>query len=126
VSATYEMETILSYANVHVNYLNPIEFSIGTPLEEFISDGKLFESLYLVEHTSDVFRLLVLWRYGGTYADTDMIFRQSVAVVQPNFACSDLPEHMNGAFLNFDKFEGRELNEIFLNELVSTFNATGK
>ena len=39
---------------------------------EWVAD-KLNASLYKVEHTSDVLRCAILWRFGGTYLDTDMI-----------------------------------------------------
>ena len=34
---------------------------------------KLNGSFYKVEHTSDVLRCAVLWRFGGTYLDADMV-----------------------------------------------------
>jgi len=121
---TPQLDVILSYPNVHVNYLVPNEFAIGTPLEEFFASKRILkESLFVTAHTSDALRLLVLWKYGGTYSDMDMIFQQNIDVLKPNYACEDLSDCMNGAFINFNR--GRKLSEIFLTEFADTYNGTG-
>ena len=40
-----------------------------TPLENWLAKGKLFDSEYIVAHTSDVFRYISLWKYSGTHLD---------------------------------------------------------
>jgi len=123
---TKVLDVLLSISNVHINYLDIEEFSEGTPLEAFIASGELYNSTYIIEHTSDVLRLLVLWKYGGTYSDLDMIFRKDIDDVKPNFACADTPNNMNGAFFNFQHDEGHKLNEIFLTELNNTYNGASE
>ena len=43
---------------------------------EWISK-RLEWSRYKVSHTSDVLRVALLWRFGGTYLDTDMMVLRS-------------------------------------------------
>jgi mannosyltransferase OCH1-like enzyme len=42
-----------------------------TPLEGLAA--KLKDSYYRLEHTADLFRLLTLWLFGGTYLDLDFV-----------------------------------------------------
>lgn len=70
---TPQIKSILSYRNVQINYLNIEELSKKSPIENFIKSKKLSKSKFRLLHTSDVLRLLVLWKYGGTYLDMDML-----------------------------------------------------
>jgi lactosylceramide 4-alpha-galactosyltransferase len=79
---TPEIEALLSYPNVFINYLNIYELSTGSPMEDFVLSDKLSHSAFKVEHTSDALRLLVLWKFGGTYLDTDMIVRKQLELNQ--------------------------------------------
>lgn len=58
------VDAILSYPNVFINYLNVDELSVGSPMEDFIKNKKLSKSKFKVVHTSDVLRLLLLWKFG--------------------------------------------------------------
>ena len=49
-------------ANVFFLRLDLISFSKDSPVEKFISSGKIKESNWPVEHLSDLLRLLILWR----------------------------------------------------------------
>lgn len=80
------IDAILSYPNVHFNYLNITQYAEQTPLEEWMRNGKLFRSKYLVSHTSDVLRFLSLWKYGGTYLDLDTVTMKPFGALRPNFA----------------------------------------
>lgn len=125
VKLTPLMKTVLTYPNVHFNTLDLIKFSLGTPFEKLINKGELHASKFVVSHTSDVLRLLVLWKYGGTYLDTDMIVRKRLDSVPSNFACEDVANGVNGAILNFsNNKEGRRLTEILMKDLVKNFNGS--
>lgn len=116
------VEAILSYPNVHVNYIDKEELAAGSPLEDLVCSKKLLRSNYRTEHTSDVLRLLVLWKYGGTYLDTDMIVRRNLDSIPSNFACVQDDDYVNGAILNFDTLRGKRLSEIFIQALVENFD----
>lgn len=119
---TPQVYAILSYPNVHINYLDMEEFAAGSPMEDFIKSGNLSMSNFRLPHTSDVLRLLTLWRYGGTYLDTDMIVMKSLNSIPPNFACPESEDYMNGAILNFNSNERKKLSEIFIADLTSNFD----
>ena len=67
------IDALLSYPNIHLNYINLTRYAENTPLEDWIKTDKLFSSKYLVSHTSDVLRFLSLYKYGGTYLDLGKI-----------------------------------------------------
>lgn len=122
LKVTEEFKSILSYPNVHINYLNKVEFSEGTPMDEFMRSGKLEKSKFRVVHTSDAIRLLILWKYGGSYLDTDMIVQKKLDSVPSNFACLQSSDEINNAFLNFDQNAGRGLVEHFIDDFVKNFD----
>jgi lactosylceramide 4-alpha-galactosyltransferase len=64
----------------------------------------------------------VLWKYGGTYFDLDMIVMKSLNTIPPNFACPESDEFMNGAILNFNSQEKEKLAKIFIVDLTNTFD----
>lgn len=101
------------------------EFVFDTPIEEFINGGMLYNSLFPVEHTSDIFRLLLLWKYGGTYLDSDMIVKRQIDDLGANFACVDGEMNIvSNAFLNFDLNDGNRLAEIFMLDQIENFMPT--
>jgi lactosylceramide 4-alpha-galactosyltransferase len=118
------IETVLSYPNVRFNYFNYTEFSVGTPLEDFIKSDKLFTSNFKTAHASDIFRYLLLWRFSGTYLDTDMIVRKKLDSIPANFACDETDNNMNGAVLNLNGTVGRTMAEKFIKNLVQNFNGS--
>lgn len=102
-----------------------MEFSAKTPLEDFVRSGLLQKAKFVVSHTSDVLRLLVLWKYGGTYLDMDMIVKKPVDSVPSNYACNEIGNALNGAILNLEQSKnGHRLAEIFIKDLVDHFNGT--
>jgi lactosylceramide 4-alpha-galactosyltransferase len=121
ITYTRELHTLLEYDNIYIKSLNFIQFSIDTPLEDFVANGTLFKSIFIKSHTSDALRLLTLWKYGGTYIDTDMIVRQRLDEVQPNYLCRD-HGFLNGALLNLDRKNGKRFAELFMKDFVQNFD----
>lgn len=123
LETTPEISMMLSYENVYLYTFDLLQFSLDTPFEEFMRSERLYQSVFVVSHTSDVLRLLVLWKFGGTYLDTDIIVRQRIDSVPSNFACDDTDNTVNGAILNFSHDEnGRRLAEMFMEDLIKNFN----
>jgi lactosylceramide 4-alpha-galactosyltransferase len=87
-----------------------------------LKSDKLTKSVYKIVHTADILRLLLLWKFGGYYLDTDMIVQKSFDSLPTNFACRANNELINNAFLSFDKKNGRKLVEMFIEDLVKNFN----
>merc|ERR550539_2313920 len=51
-------------------HIDPIKFSLGTPLSRFFTSEKLAASMNKFVHTADALRVLIINRFGGFYADS--------------------------------------------------------
>lgn len=123
IDFTEELEILHSYPNIHPLSLNLVQFVIDTPLEKLISSSSIFDSIFIKSHTSDALRLLLLWKYGGTYIDMDMIVRLELNQLPPNYICKD-HGFLNGAIINLDTKRGRNFAEIFMKDMLENFNGT--
>lgn len=123
IEFTKEIKVLLEYPNIYPLALNLIQFSIDTPLEHFFANGSIFKSIFIKSHTSDAIRLLLLWKYGGTYLDTDMIVRLELDQLPHNYICRD-HGFLNGAIINLDKIKGKKFAEMFMQDMVENFNGT--
>ncbi|CRL04649.1 CLUMA_CG017713, isoform A [Clunio marinus] len=124
IENTPELQAILTYPNVHIYFINDItKFTIGTPFEDFVKSGKLLNSKHPTEHTSDVLRFVLLWKFGGTYLDTDTITRLPFDNLEPNFACRHDGDNLlcNGV-MNMESADKSHLVTLFSEQLVNDFN----
>lgn len=104
------IEILREYPNVKFKYVNIKEFAKDTPLYEWISSDKLSNSKYVVSHTSDVLRYLLLYKYSGLYLDLDVIVISPYGRINlENFACFESDEFVNGAVLKLSGESGREI-----------------
>lgn len=105
-------EILLQIKNVYYVYLNIENFSKDTPLEDWIKTDKLSHSKYVVSHTSDVLRYLLLYKYSGLYLDIDVITTYpSAHINSTNFACAESYKWLNGAILKLTGSSGRKIAE---------------
>lgn len=116
------VEALLEYKNVKFSALDIEKLSKGSPLENFINSKKLSKSKFILEHTSDVFRYLVLWKYGGLYLDMDIILQRSIHEFPNNFACYEGKNAINGAILRFEGTLGKNFVEDMMNDLKRNFD----
>lgn len=100
---TQMIDAVLSYENVQFNYLPIKEYSVDTPLEEFIKQGHLSQSKYQSTHTADVLRFLTLFKYGGIYLDLDVIVLKPLNSILPNFVSSENDDIVGSAIISFEK-----------------------
>lgn len=116
------IDALLSYHNVHLNYFNIFKYAENSPLEKWMQEGKLFNSSHVVTHTSDVLRMLTLWKYTGTYLDTDVIIKKRINSIGTNFACIQNDGLINSAIVSLDGSLGRSITEKSFQELIAHFN----
>lgn len=65
--------SLQTYKNIYFRRVNIQNYGLSTPAEEFLSTDAIFETEYLTETISDLLRLLTLYKFGGSYFDTDTI-----------------------------------------------------
>lgn len=92
---------LLVYPNVHLRRINVSTYAIGTPLENFFEKNSLENSSYIVEHTSDILRILTLYKYGGTYLDTDVVVMKSLNELPENYLGSEGDGYIANGIINF-------------------------
>lgn len=109
------VEILRQHRNVKLRFVNIKDFTKHTPLERWIQSDELSNSKYVVSHTSDVLRYLLLYKYSGLYLDMDVIVTSPYKHINfENFACSEGDSYLNGAVLKLTSNSGRKLAETFL------------
>lgn len=87
----YDLMVVISlltnYKNVYIRYINFSTFVDNTPFQDFVRSGAMQSSIHLLEHTSDLLRVLTLWKFGGIYLDLDMISLKPIPLI--NFFSAD-------------------------------------
>jgi lactosylceramide 4-alpha-galactosyltransferase len=114
------IDALLTYPNVNLRFLNPLEYSRGTILEDFFIHKSLENSSFPLEHTSDVLRMLTMHKYGGVYLDLDVICLLSFkmiswqAEINKNFACTQETNDVSNAIVKINAISGKEVTEAYL------------
>uniref|UniRef100_A0A1B6M2G1 Alpha 1,4-glycosyltransferase domain-containing protein n=1 Tax=Graphocephala atropunctata TaxID=36148 RepID=A0A1B6M2G1_9HEMI len=93
---------LFSYPNVHVVRLNNSLVFDGSPVQRLFEDRLLENSSFPVEHSSDIIRLVLLWRFGGTYCDLDVVTIRSLEGLRSNWAGAEDEESVATGVMNFD------------------------
>lgn len=107
------------YSNIRISYFDLLTSSIGSPAEEFMESGQLETSKYPMEHKSDMARLLILWKFPGTYLDSDVIVQKSLQDYPSNFIYQEHKgAYFNGAVM---RIENRELVKSAMEYFVKHF-----
>jgi hypothetical protein len=57
-----QIRTLKSFKNIHFVHLDLVKFSKTTPMGKWIESGKLLNSSFVLAHTSDALRILLLWK----------------------------------------------------------------
>ncbi|CAH0381779.1 unnamed protein product [Bemisia tabaci] len=108
--------------NLRLLRVNVSKYLEKTPLKNFDFLSKLDESYYPEAHAADVIRLVTLWKYGGTYLDSDFIIFKPVNEVQ-NFVAAQAVlanDSIANGILNFND-RGKPILEALLKDLQSNF-----
>ena len=64
---------LCEYPNIKFWRINLQSVMFGTPLEDWDYLSAFNGSSWPLEHSSDIVRLLMLWKYGGLYLDLDFV-----------------------------------------------------
>lgn len=115
----------MKYSNLKFVSVYHNSFPIGTPLGGFfINNQDIHESEFVVAHMSDAYRLLILWKYGGVYYDTDVISLKSVENAPKNFACDDGEgDIVANGIIRCDSQKGRKFTEMFMKYMIENYEA---
>ncbi|XP_062142934.1 lactosylceramide 4-alpha-galactosyltransferase-like [Drosophila sulfurigaster albostrigata] len=119
------LNIIRSYSNVHLRQLNIWRYVKDTPVEDWIVRDNKFISRFPTEHTSDLLRLLTVYRFGGIYMDMDVVVLRSMEDIPLNFMGAQITNVISNAVISLEPTGiGHEVGELFLREFQQTFNGT--
>lgn len=96
-SISVDIKLLSTIPNVHLRNVNISTLALNTPMLELEQSGRVYRSPNVAIHLADVVRLLVLYKFGGVYLDTDMIARRSFADLPPVFLAAEPDELSNAA-----------------------------
>lgn len=95
------MEALMSYTNIHMRNVHLWSYATGTKFANWLMKGELFESKYLISHTSDLLRYLSMYRFGGIYMDLDVVVQKSFENVEPNFTGAESSKEIAAGVMSF-------------------------
>lgn len=94
--------------------------SRGTPGAEMWENGKLESAKIRIVCTSELMRLVLLYKYGGIFLDMDYIFKAPLPWDVENFFASQYNGNVNGALMKFGR--GHPYLQLTLKNYVSYFD----
>ncbi|KAL9915949.1 lactosylceramide 4-alpha-galactosyltransferase-like [Glossina fuscipes fuscipes] len=98
-------KVLLHYKNVHFRNVHLWSYTLNTPGYAWLKKDEVFMSSYVhryfVSHISDFLRFMTLWRFGGTYLDTDTITLKSLELLPPNYAGIESKFNVAAGVINF-------------------------
>lgn len=87
--------------NVQIRSISLDELSKDTNLHNWVQAKHYEKSKYLVSHVSDLCRVLVMYKYAGTYMDTDIISLKPLESLRSNYAVAEGYFQVVPGFMNF-------------------------
>lgn len=99
---TNVITSLLTYSNVYFRNVNLWTYAEDTPINEWFQREELFESDFVISHTSDFLRYLTLWRWGGTYLDLDVVVKERLEVIPANYAGAESENFIAAGVINLD------------------------
>lgn len=89
------------YKNVKLGFFEVGELAKTSPLQLWFPKKETLRS-NMNERESNILKMLVLWKFSGTYIDLDVVVKKPVSLVGSNFACITEEGIMDSAVLNLD------------------------
>lgn len=109
------VEALRKYSNIHFRNVNVEQFAMNTPIQKWFETGELFTTKYLRVHLSDFIRLLIMYRFGGTYFDLDYIIFHNLDKLQTNFIGLESDQIVGNSVMSFSPDGiGHEIASILL------------
>ncbi|KOB69439.1 Uncharacterized protein OBRU01_17462, partial [Operophtera brumata] len=112
-----------SYPNIHFARVHIDEYAKDTVLEDLFSKRTHDTSKeWKVVHTSDLLRLITLFKFGGLYLDLDMVVVKPLDHLGRNWVARENGSNINNAVMNVAKDDlGKKFIGMVLNEVSSTY-----
>jgi lactosylceramide 4-alpha-galactosyltransferase len=115
-------EVINKYNNIQILYVDMSILFNNTILQSFYNSNKLNTSKYKSVHTSDIIRIVTLYKYGGIYIDLDTLIIRNISNLT-NFITFMYPDNtvLANGILGLEKNSSIALN--IINNIDKNWNS---
>ncbi|XP_054273215.1 lactosylceramide 4-alpha-galactosyltransferase-like [Macrosteles quadrilineatus] len=118
------VKALFVYKNVKIVRLNAEKVFEHTMLRQLYETNRVERSDYPVETFSDLLRVAVLCRFGGTYLDLDTITIKSLNDLGSNYIGLESSKSINGAVINVEPFgDGHSLMKSVIQFISRNFDS---
>ncbi|NWS70648.1 A4GAT galactosyltransferase, partial [Crotophaga sulcirostris] len=107
------------FPNVEFRPLDLPELFSGTPLAKWYLQPEHQKELYFFPVLSDACRIVIMWKFGGIYLDTDFIVLKNLKNLTNALGLQD-DDILNGAFLSFKP--KHKFIELCMQDFVDKYN----
>lgn len=92
---------LTNYTNIRLFRIHLKDYAKGTPVESLVASKSYERSPWRVEHTSDMLRYLTLYKFGGTYMDSDVVVLKSFDTLAKNWAARESWKSVDSGLMTF-------------------------
>ncbi|RLV63569.1 hypothetical protein DV515_00018140 [Chloebia gouldiae] len=107
------------FPNVEIQPLDLTELFSGTPLAQWFLQPQRQQEPHFLPVLSDACRIVLMWKFGGIYLDTDFIVLKNLENLTNALGIQD-DGVLNGAFLSFKA--KHEFMELCMQDFVQNYN----
>lgn len=116
------IKNLLNYQNIYLRYLNFKSFIEPTILKDWYKSQRFQATKFLPKHMSDVLRIVLLQKYGGTFLDLDMMVTEQLDTLSRNYLAATNKYSIGNSILNFDLDIGAWFLNVCLIEIIRTYD----
>lgn len=108
------IDSLLMYPNVYMRNMNLSRYLTKTPIFKWFKSNKLFESVFLSEHLSDILPIATLHRYGGLYLESDVIVQRTLDGLEEDFLGDTWLDSVSNGVMHLNTYGiGKEVTQRF-------------
>lgn len=107
------------FPNVEIRPLDLTELFSGTPLAQWFLQPQRHWEPHFLAVLSDACRIVLMWKFGGIYLDTDFIVLKNLQNLTNALGIQD-DDELNGAFLSFEA--KHKFMELCMQDFVQNYN----
>lgn len=94
------IQALLEYPNIHFRNVKLNDLYKDTILENWKQQNLVYKTKY-IEQSSDLARILLLHKYGGTYVDSDVIITKNLSELHSDWIAFEYAMSINNAVMDF-------------------------
>lgn len=89
------------FPNIQFRRVHIVEYAKDTPVEKLVANGALNRTRWPISHTSDILRIITLYKWGGVYLDLDVVVAKSLDELPRNWVAKESGDVVASSLLSF-------------------------